>query len=61
MASDWIDRNADFAGSPKLAKDCWDMASLRLRQKNPMPTQAKRAIVPVADGYVEILPTGFHV
>ncbi|OWQ77426.1 Replication protein E1, partial [Stenotrophomonas maltophilia] len=61
VASDWIDRNADFAGSPKLAKDCWDMASLRLRQKNPMPTQAKRAIVPVADGYVEILPDGFHV
>lgn len=61
VASDWIDRNADFAGSPKLAKDCWDMASLRLRQKNPMPAQAKRAIVPVADGYVEILPGGFHV
>jgi hypothetical protein len=35
VASDWIDRNADFAGSPKLAKDCWDMASLRLRQKTP--------------------------
>lgn len=61
VASDWIDRNADFAGSPKLAKDCWDMAALRLRQKNPMPTQAKRAIVPVADGYVEILRDGFHV
>lgn len=61
VASDWIDRNADFAGSPKLAKDCWDMAALRLRQKNRMPTQAKRAIVPVADGYVEILKDGFHV
>jgi len=58
LASDWVDEHADFAGGPHVVKACWDHALVRLRQKSPMPKPSPRALIPMEDGYVEILPEG---
>lgn len=58
LASDWVDEFADFAGGPHVVKACWDHALVRLRQKCPLPKPSPRALIPMRDGYVEILPEG---
>lgn len=62
VASEWLESHARHAATAKAAEKCWDYASVRLRQRNPLPAaDPKRAIIPCADGYVEIKPDGFSV
>lgn len=58
MASDWVDDHADFAGGPHVVKACWDHALVRLRQKCPLPKASSRALIPMVDGYIEVMPKG---
>lgn len=61
VASTWLKNNAKHAVSQKRAASCWDHAEVDLRTLNPLPVQSdKRAIVPCADFYIEVLPTGFQ-
>ncbi|HHA2663562.1 TPA: Replication protein E1, partial [Stenotrophomonas maltophilia] len=61
VASEWLKNNAKHAVSQKRAASCWEHAIVDLRSLNPLPVQSdKRAIVPCADYYIEVLPTGFQ-
>lgn len=62
VVSQWFEDNARHAATAFAAEKCWAYASVRLRQRNPLPAvDPKRAIIPCADGYVEIKPEGFEV
>src|SRR5690606_38199149 len=61
-AASWLHDNARHSATAKKASACWDYAAVRLRELNPLPkADPKRAIVPCADAYIEIMPTGFAV
>lgn len=62
VVSEWLESVARHTASAKAAEKCWAYASVRLRQRNPLPAaDPKRAIIPCADTYVEIKPEGFEV
>lgn len=61
-ASNWLERHARHSASAHMADKSWKYAAVRLRANNPLPkADPKRAIVPCADGYIEIAKEGFKV
>ncbi|MCE4342184.1 DUF5906 domain-containing protein [Xanthomonas hortorum pv. vitians] len=61
LASDWLDANIPAKASDKLAASCWAYARTRLGQQSPLPQlEAKRAMVPCADAYLEITADGIQ-
>lgn len=61
-ASNWLESHARHSASATMADKNWKYAAVRLRAKNPLPVaDPKRAIVPCADGYIEISTDGFQV
>lgn len=59
VASDWLESHAPHAAVQGKSAQCWAYATSRLRRQNPLPEMnAKRAIVPCADAYIEVLPKG---
>ncbi len=62
MASDWLEHHSSHAANANKSQKCWDYAAMRLRRLNPLPKlDCKRAIVPCADAYIEVLKNGFQV
>jgi P4 family phage/plasmid primase-like protien len=62
VASDWLERHAPHAALQGKSEQCWAYATGRLRRHKQLPAlDAKRAIVPCADAYIEVLPAGFQV
>lgn len=57
----WLKKKAPHAAKAKTAKDCWETVCVDLPGRNPLPQiDKRRAIVPCADSYIEVLPAGFQ-
>lgn len=57
----WLKRKAPHAAKAKTAEQCWHAVCVDMPDRNPLPQiDKRRAIVPCADTYIEVLPVGFQ-
>lgn len=62
LAAHWVEKNVPHAAGSKQSEGCWSWSRKRLRLEKPLPKlDPMRSIVPCADAYIEVLPTGFRV